>query len=353
MQGPNDCFHTKSEMSLNIDRMKKEALTRNFKHNGLMSLGSWKINLHSDKKYYTDTLAYLFKQKVMPVSDQEGVDAILYLIRCKRDSKVFTPALRVPDNTVAKWEHLDGGGAALSTGRFRVVIFRDDTPAKIFIFIREPQYSHTAFEGHLFEIIHKILFMFERLYIHAAAAKWDDKICAFVGDRGGGKSTVCLKLAREGAQIISDDHIMVTRTGSRFLVSGCEETSRVTEKTEKGILGRVLVEKAAEYNGVMKKEILLKDFFECAHFQDFPIHDLFFINVGDAFGIQPISKQQAVVNLIGKTKAFFRFNSSEDLVEYLSYFSQLVSATELFKMTLSPELEDLNKLVSFLKMRSS
>ncbi|MGH7889355.1 MAG: hypothetical protein ACRENF_02245, partial [Thermodesulfobacteriota bacterium] len=264
-------------MHTDVEVIKKEISGGNFKHNGLMSLGSWRINLHADEKLYMDTLAYLFKQKIRScVTKGKESGACLYMITRKKGSTMFGSDSILPDAGVAEWEYLEGGAATLFTGWFRIFIFREEAPVKIVIFIREPQYSHSAFEGHLFEVIHKILFMFERLYVHAAAVRWDKRVSAFVGDRGGGKSTICLKLAQEGGRIISDDHIMLKKTGNKFLVSGCEETSRVTEKTEKGILGKSLSEKPAEYNGVLKKEILLKDFFKCAHHRDFPIRNIFF-----------------------------------------------------------------------------
>jgi len=340
-------------MQVDVHRLKKQILRRNFRHKGFLQLGSWGLSVYASKKYYIDTLAYLFKQNVKSVFEKKEINAFLHMIECKKDSEVFSPDLPIPDNSIASWEYLENGVATLFTGRFRIFIFKVETPAKIVIFIREPQFSHTAFIDHLFEVIHKILFMFERHYIHAAAVKWHGRISVFVGDRGSGKSTTCLKLAQVGAQIISDDHIMLKNTGNKFFVSGCEETSRLTVKTEKGILQRSLSEKPISCNGVLKKEILLKDYFDCIHYHDFPIHDMFFINIGDLFKINPMSKQQAVINFIEKTKGFFRFNCTEDLYDYLVYFSRLVNQTRVFELTLTTDLEDLNKLVSFLKTKYS
>ena len=340
-------------MQIDLHRLKKEILQGNFRYKCFFQLGSWGLSVYGSKKYYVDTLAYLFKQNIKSVFDEKEINAFLHMIECKKDSEVFSPDLPLPDNSIASWEYLENGVATLFTGRFRIFIFKGETQVKIVIYIREPQYSHTAFVDHLFEVIHKILFMFGRFYIHAAAVVWNGRTSAFVGDRGSGKSTTCLKLAHEGAQIISDDHIMLKNTGNKFFVSGCEETSRVTAKTEKSILQRSLSEKPISYNGVLKKEILLKYYFDCVHYQDFPVHDIFFINIGDVFKINPISKHEAVINFIEKTKAFFRSNRKEDLNDYLAYFSQLVNQVRVFKLTLTTNLEDLNKLVFFLKTKKS
>ncbi len=342
-----------NKFKADIDRLHQKVSRINYKYQGFLTLGSWCLGVYASKKYYIDTLTYLFKQKMKVISTEKEINAFLHMIECKKDSEVFSPDLPIPDNSIASWEYLENGVATLFTGRFRIFIFKGETQVKIVIYIREPQYSHTAFVDHLFEVIHKILFMFGRFYIHAAAVEWNGRISAFVGDRGSGKSTTCLKLAHEGAQIISDDHIMLKNTGNKFFVSGCEETSRVTAKTEKSILQRSLSEKPISYNGVLKKEILLKYFFDCVHYKDFPIHDIFFINIGDVFKINLISKHEAVINFIGKTKAFFRSNRTEDLNDYLAYFSQLVNQVRVFKLTLTTNLEDLNKLVSFLKTKKS
>ena len=335
-------------MDFDVARIEEEITKKTYAAGGFMPIGSWGLNVKADQRYYADTLAYLFKQKIKPSSPKNAVPTDLFMVQTPRASGLFSDASLAPDNTTAHWQYLSGGVLTLFTGWFHVIVHQDKYPARIVIFIREPQYSFTAFRDHLFEVIHKILFIFRRFYIHAGAVKWRDRICAFVGDRGSGKSTVCLRLAKDGAQIISDDHILFKKSGDEFFISGCEETVRVTEKTEKGLFCSPLSEIQNDYDGVLKKEIFLKDYFDCIPFQDFPVHDVLFTHVGNAFKVYPISKQQAVINLIEKTKAFFRFNRPEDLNDYLAYFSQLTSQTRLFDLILSPDLGDLNKLISFL-----
>jgi|WetSurMetagenome_2_1015567.scaffolds.fasta_scaffold01033_7 hypothetical protein len=335
-------------MDFDIARIEEEITKKDYSAGGFMPIGSWELNIRADQRNYTDTLAYLFKQKVRHSFSENAVCADLFMVQTPRTAGLFSDASLAPDNTIARWQCLAGGALTLFTGWFHIIVYQDTSPARIVIFIREPQYSSAAFRDHLFEVIHKILFIFKRFYIHAGAVKWEDKVFAFVGDKGSGKSTVCLRLAKDGAQIISDDHILFNKNGDEFSISGCEETVRVTEKTEKGLFGSPLRENQNDYDGVLKKEILLKDYFDCIPFQDFPIHDLFFTRVGDAFKIYPISKQQAVINLIDKTKAFFRFNRPEDLNDYLAYFSQLTNQTRVFDLILSHDLGDLTKLLPFL-----
>jgi hypothetical protein len=338
-----------SAMNLDVARIEQEIAEKSYSVEGFMPIGSWGLNVRADQRNYADTLAYLFKQKIKQSFSKNAVRADLFMVQTPRTSRLFGDVSLAPDNTLAQWQNLSGGVLTLFTGWFHIIVYRYKSPARIVIFVREPQYSFAAFRDHLFEVIHKILFIFKRFYIHAGAVKWQDKVCAFVGDRGSGKSTVCLRLAKDGAQIISDDHILFNKSGDDFLISGCEETVRVTEKTEKHLFDSPLTENQNDYDGVLKKEILLKYYFDCIPFQDFPIHDVFFTHVGNTFKIYPISKQQAVINLIEKTKAFFRFSRPEDLNDYLAYFSHLTSKTRLFDLILSPDLEDLKNLLYFLR----
>jgi hypothetical protein len=336
-------------MGLEVGALKEEALGAEYEHAGFLPLGSWGLNVYATRKYYTDVLGHHFKRNIEvspPAADQS---ANLYMIGSSRDSDIFKGQEALPDDSTAEWKHTGKGTASLATGRFQVLVFRDDKPPDILIYVREPQYSHEAFHGHVFEIIHKILFMFRMFYMHAAAIEWNGRVSAFIGDRGSGKSTVCLRLAKAGAAIISDDHIVFKKNRGRFLVSGCEEIGRVTRKTEDAIFGKRLNTKAGRYGGVMKKEILLADYFECAHFKDFSINDIFFTHIGDNFGIVPVSKSEAVLRLIENTRPFFRFNRTEDYADYLTYFSELAGKTHTYDLTLTGDLNDLNKLIAFLE----
>lgn len=336
-------------MKLNIPVLKEESLKRHFDHTGFLPLGSWGLNVHATRKYYTHVLGHHFKRNIEETPLVNSPSANLYMIESSRDSEIFRGQAALADDSTAEWKYPNRGIAALATGRLQVLIFKGDKPLNIFIYVREPQYSHEAFHGHVFEIIHKIMFSFDMFYIHAAAIEWKGMVSAFIGDRGDGKSTTSLRLAKEGAVILSDDHIVFKKNRGRFLVSGCEEKGRVTGKTEDLIFGKKLREKAMRIGGVLKKEVLLADYFECAHFKDFLINDIFFTHIGDKFSITPISKREAVLRLIENTRPFFRYNRSEDCAEYLSYFSELADSTRLYKLALTTDLNDLNKLVDFLK----
>lgn len=335
-------------MELDVTELRREALAAEYKHTGFLPLGSWGLNVYSTRKYYTDVLGHHFKRNVEESAAADKPGANLYMIDSPKTSAIFKGQAALSDESTAEWEHPAKGVASLATGRFQVLIFTKGRTPDILIYVREPQYSHEAFHGHVFEIIHKILFMFGMFYMHAAAVEWNGRVSGFIGDRGNGKSTICLRLAMEGAVIISDDHIVFKKKRGRFLVSGCEETGRVTGKTEKAVFGKRLDARARRFGGVLKKEVLLADYFECAHFKDFPINDIFFTHIGEKFAIVPVSRREAVLRLIESTRPFFRFNRTEDYADYLGYFSELAGETRLYNMTLTRNLDDLSGLAAFL-----
>lgn len=338
-------------MELDVKLLREEALGVEYKHAGFLPLGSWGLNVYATRKYYTYVLGHHFKRNIEESPPAHKQSANLYMIGSTRDSRIFKRQATLRDDSTAEWEYPVKGVASLATGRFQVLIFMEGGTPDILIYVREPQYSHEDFHGHVFEIVHKILFIFNMFYMHAAAVEWNRRVSAFIGDRGNGKSTICLRLAMEGGVIISDDHIVLKKKRGRFLVSGCEEIGRVTGKTEDAIFGRRLDIRERRFGSVMKKELLLADYFECAHFRDFPINDIFFTHIGKNFGIAPVSPSEAVLRLIKGTRPFFRFNRAQDYADYLGYFSELAGRTSLYDLTLTRDLNDLNELVAFLRQK--
>ena len=171
-------------MELNVGALREEALGAEYKHSGFLPLGSWGLNVYATRKYYTEVLGHHFKRDIKESPPVDNQNANLYMIGSSRDSHIFRGQAALADNSTAEWKHPGKGIASLATGRFLVLVFREDKPPNILIYVREPQYSHEAFHGHVFEIIHKILFIFRMLYMHAAAIDWNGRASAFIGDRG-------------------------------------------------------------------------------------------------------------------------------------------------------------------------
>ncbi|HVT40170.1 MAG TPA: hypothetical protein VHE78_14110, partial [Gemmatimonadaceae bacterium] len=102
----------------------------------------------------------------------------------------------------------------------RITVLRDDVP-------------FPAMCVHFGVMVHKILFHLNRVILHAAAVEVDGEVCLFVGDKGAGKSTTCLALARAGGTVLGEDQVVLLKSRTGYLVSGGDDRSRVTERTER------------------------------------------------------------------------------------------------------------------------
>lgn len=319
---------------------------------GRMRLGSWAVRLTASRAEYVENLELLFRQRVATRID-EAVDVDLRLLSCTRDTPAFTLGRPIDDGAVAEWETLEDGTRTLSTGRFRVFVAAEAAPISVTILIREPQYSARGLRDHLFEVICKILFSFDRFYVHAGAVELRGRVNVFVGQGSFGKSTVCLRLAQAGATVLSEDHVLFRRDGSEFRLSGCQETARVTAKTERFLFGKELSAPSRTHTGVVKKEIQVADHFASRPYVDVPFHRIFFNRVGEAFRLETISGRDAMLRLLFMTRSFFRFSDAGDLDRYLAYFADLVAGRECFDLELAPDLRELDRLVEFLEERDA
>ena len=133
-----------------------------------------------------------------------------------------------------------------------------------------------------------------------------------------------------------------------FLVSGCEETSRVTPRTEAFIFGRLDVE-PQDFGGMVKKEFEVSRFFRQSAYRDFPIHRVFFSHVGRTLRVQPMARQAATIELIEKSRSLYRFQDAVDLAVFLDFWTSLAELVPAYDLELSETLTDLEELPALLE----
>lgn len=321
-------------------------------HHGFMPLGSWRLNLYASRAYYLETLGALFRQEIgaRPVRPTGEVDAEVCLLSRAAGSPELGGGADRPDGSVARWERRDDGVRELFTGRFRAVLRERCSATRISLLVGEPQYSHRAFADHLLRVVGTVLAAVDRCYVHAGAVELDDQVSIFIGGSGAGKTTICLRLAQAGATILSENHVLFTRTGDRFVVSGCQETARVTPKTEQFVFGHARVAGSDFWEGDRgKREFRIGRFFTSAPYRDFPFQRLFFCHVGGRFRARPLSQQEALLRLLNTTRDFFRAGTPAEMEGWLGYLAQLVADRELFDLELSPDLHRLDDLVRLVR----
>ncbi|MEM7114741.1 MAG: hypothetical protein AAF614_20055 [Chloroflexota bacterium] len=317
-----------------------------FAISSFLPIGSWRVNLHATDAAYAETLGLLLRQGIGKRPLLPNPDLTLYLVGVPADNELFPTSLPQEEGEIAQWQTLINDVEMLFTGWFRVFAY----PQQIIIVIREPQFSQRAFRDHLFATLSKLLFRANRFYIHAAAVAWQEQVSLFVAPGGFGKSTITLRLAQAGATVLSEDHVLLRRDeNGRFWVSGCQETARVTAKTEKMIFAQPLDKTAVVTNQQLPKKLFdVADYFTADPYTDYPFQNIFFNHLGEQFQIQPISRQETILRLLYMTRSFFRYSETADLSHYLNFFSDLVMERNCFNLELSPNLKDLDKLIVFL-----
>ena len=311
-----------------------------------LSIGSLTLGVRARPVGFGDLLAGFFKQTLRPRPVRgRGLDATLVITRV-RGRRLARAG--IPEDGLVVSRRADGR-FRLATKVLDAVWDPSHRPGAWRIVVRDGAHPAEAQRMHLSIATHRCLLATGRVHVHAAAVFLDGRVSLFVGDRGAGKSTISLWLASRGGKILSDDHVVLRRSGRRFWVSGCEETSRVTPKTEAFVFSRPLAIEAQDFSGSWKKEFRVADFFPSVPFRDYPVHRIFFSRVGARFRVTPISPQRATLELIEKTRRAFRFADAMDYREFLDYWTTLAEGVPAFELELSPDLRELDRLARLLR----
>lgn len=307
----------------------------------VLRIGSLSLLLTAECSREEDLLAFVFKQRVRDVDQSFAIDGSL--------------SLQV-DETATGWAAQDrlsvetsgDGTLTVATDIVAARLDRRDSPFSLVISVRPNDFPEPYFCTHLSVVMNRVLLALGRAYLHSAAVAFGGRHYLFVGDKAAGKSTLCLTLGRLGAEILSDDHVVVRRHEQTYLVSGCEETSRVTPRTEAFIFGQLDVE-SQDFGGMVKKEFDVDRFFRLSAYVDFPIHRVFFSRVGRTLRVRPMSRQAATIELIEKSRALYRFQDAADLDVFLDFWTSLAESIPAYDLELSETLTDLEHLPALLE----
>jgi hypothetical protein len=201
---------------------------------------------------------------------------------------------------------------------------------------------------HLAVLFHKLLFLLDRVVLHGAAVELGGKVCVFLGDKGAGKSTIALRLARAGGTVLGEDHLVLRRRDGGFVVSGCDERSRLTRKTEEFFFDEPLDIVPADFAGTPKKEVPAARLFRSLPYTDATPHYLFFPRVGERFGAERLSARSMLLELMRATGKLQRFVDPIDRTRFLDFLAAFTPSVDGYAVELTPDLVDLDQLVGFL-----
>jgi hypothetical protein len=310
-----------------------------------LRFGSLRGRLHSPRPLYTEEVALVFGAEILrfdPSPQAHQFDLVIEDLPPAEQA----PLPELPPNGM----RISGSAQrpVLETEVVRVEILLDAEPVQLCLRVRQPEISRFELRVHFAVVLNKALFFMDRVILHAAAVRLGDRVHVFVGEKGAGKSTLCLGLARAGGTVLGEDHIILRRQDGRFLVSGGDERSRLTERTERHFFPDRLAIVPKDFAGTPKKEIRMGDYFSSRPYQDFPAHRLFFPRVGADFAITPLKPQQALLRLMKLTAQFQRFAGGPDQARFLELLSGFIGTVQSYEVELSPDLENLGRLAAAL-----
>ncbi len=313
----------------------------------MLRFGSLYGRLESARQEYTDALALVFGVGLHPLTHEEEAGRHFDL--------VIADSSTLPDGDAAGLNPncLTLGGTprhpTIATDALRAELSLDRQPVDIRLVVLRDDVPFPALCVHFGVIIHKILFHLDRVILHAAAVQVDGVVSLFVGDKGAGKSTTCLALARAGGTVLGEDQVILRRSGARYLVSGGDERSRVTERTERHFFSEPLAAEARDFAGTMKKEIRMGAFFRSEPFRDFPPHRLLFPRVDGRFELRPLRAQQALRRMLAYNGHFQRFQGAQDQADFLDFLAGFVATVSCWELSLSDDLTELDSLAERLR----
>jgi hypothetical protein len=309
----------------------------------VLRLGSLTARLDAPASLGGD-IAYIFGTSLKaPTADlMSRVDADIVV----RESDDDVPAVSVPpDGMVVRHAQ---PVSVIHTEALSVTIDRARTPVQVHVRVRAGDRSHYDLCVHLAVVFHKILFLLDRIVLHAAAVRIAGRVAIFIGDRGAGKTTTSLALSRAGGTVLGEDHLILRRSGDGFRVSGCDERWRVDERTERHFFESPLPLEAADYAGRMKKEVTVRDVASQPFMDERPAQ-IFFMRVGGRFDISPIPRAVSVLRLMEEAGKLQRFVDAEDRLRFLTMVSDFVATIKPFALQRTDDLGDLDRLIEFLR----
>jgi len=323
------------------------AAARGVECTDVVRLGSVAIAVLSERSAYRNAVLALFRTDAGQHRgfDPARVSARILVFEADASDGVFGAA---PPDGLHVTESESGGRWTIATEALTAHLFAGD-PIELFLALQGRPRDDHAFRVHLSVVVHRALFLLERVYLHAAGVVFGETCWVFVGDKGSGKSTLSLALGAAGATVLADDHVVLERDGERFLASGCDGEARVLDDVERHLFGAPVDARIVELGGVRKKEIPIARFFRSDPYRDHRVDRLVFPHVGSVFRVSPMAKREALIALISATRASHRFSGPADHEAYLDYLSALVDSADTYSLELSPRLSELDRLVAWVR----
>ena len=323
-----------------------------------MQLGSLAIELHCDRPFAPDTLEELLRLEGArdDAALRDRCDVRVRVFDAALDDvhrmapPPFTPVVRRDLEGITEIHHRAASAFVLRPrrpGPIEVVLpIRPDSAASATALTATTPDQMLVHS--LMIVFYRMLLELGRLHLHAAAVHWNGETSLFLGGKGAGKSTLCLALARAGATVLGEDHVLVRRGASGFEVSGCDANMRLTAQTEAALMPQPPAGRKAWFGGVLKREFDLRQTgLDVRPFVDFVPRRIFFPWVGTRVAIEPMPRAMAMARILDAIHDRHAIAGADDARRLLDYLGAFVDSLEAYQLELSPRLSDLDAVVDF------
>jgi hypothetical protein len=314
---------------------------------GIIRFGSLTARLACDGPPRGEDVARIFGTSLKPPSPDLLASVELEIALADRPRESWPSRPRVPEDGMVL-RHA-GPRPEIHTEALAARLDLTRSPAHAEVAVLAPDLPPFDLSVHLAVVLHKLLLLMDRVVLHAAAVRLAGRVSVFLGDKGAGKSTVALRLARAGGTVLGEDHLVLKRSARGFRVSGCDERSRVDARTERHFFPEPLAAEPADFAGTLKKEVPAASVFASEPYTDRPADLVFFSRVGTSFRIRPLSRGAALLRLVQAAGRLQRFVDATDHGRFLGMLSAFVPTVSAYQLDLSDDLRQLDRLVGFLQ----
>lgn len=180
------------------------------------------------------------------------------------------------------------------------------------------------------------------LVLHASSVAIQDRVVAFLGHSGWGKSTLAAALHAHGHSVITDDVLAINLRDaeSPTVVPSFPQCKLSPQAAE--ALCKDLTSLETLYAHSAKKGYNFKAGFQQ---EQCPLHGIYLLSKGDNHSIIPLKFTDAFAYLVSHTRAMGVLRDKQSLQTHFQQCTQLLKQVPYYRFTRKPGLEELPDLV--------
>ncbi|NND72405.1 MAG: hypothetical protein HKN43_12595 [Rhodothermales bacterium] len=176
------------------------------------------------------------------------------------------------------------------------------------------------------------------LVLHASAVRIQDKVAAFIGFKGMGKSTTAAAMVGQGASLVSDDILAID---GDFLARPGSDLVKLWPRALSAALEDDPEESPALYPGIEKRA---KVFPDSVVAEPFPLRAIYVLDSGNTVSIQDVAPAAAFLEIMRHTYAPRFVGTDGTPPELFAQCTRLVSQIPVFRLHRKPDLAELSSV---------